>query len=348
MPMPATKHYKKSRLKRFFYALIMLGILAGSALYYMLQPSGNIEDFQVYQPPAEPTQAQGSGLRVKFFGVSTMLFDDGKDQLLVDGFFSRPSLSQLLFGKIHSDQTALQQIIQQHQLNRLRAILVSHSHYDHALDLGALGQQLPRSMIIGSNSTLNIARGAQLPEQQLHLVLPKQRLKVGNFYVTAFASKHTPATPVNNDLEEPITAPLRQPARFSDFKEGGSFDYLIEHGEQKILVKASTGIVDGQYRHLQVDTLFLGIAQLSRQDDIYQKHYLDETLVQLKPKQVIPIHWDDFFQPRHKPLRFLPRIADHSAQSLQHLIDAAGKQNSQVILLTDPQPFLLTADRSLP
>ena len=96
-------------------------------------------------------------------------------------------------------------------------------------------------------------------------------------------------------------------------------------------------------QHLKVDTLFLGIAQLSRQSSDYQQQYLAETLNLLKPKVVIPVHWDDFFQPLKQPLQFLPRLADDTPKSLQLLIQTAETQGTKVILLSEPQPYLLNA-----
>ncbi len=171
----------------------------------------------------------------------------------------------------------------------------------------------------------------------------------GQFKVTAIASQHTPATVVNNDLGEEISRPLPQPARFSEFKEGHSFDYLIEHQGHKILIKASTGAVPDQFRHLKVDTLFLGIAQLSRQSPEFQRNYLDQTLKTLKPKVVVPLHWDDFFKPVDQPLEFLPYLADNTNKSLKILIQAAEQQKIQLVLLIQPVSYPLdTALQSQP
>ena len=146
---------------------------------------------------------------------------------------------------------------------------------------------------------------------------------------------------INNDLGKQIQQPLSLPARFYEFKEGGSFDYYIQHPEQNILVKASTGAIPKQLQHLQVDTLFLGIAQLSKQSTSFQQQYLDETLGTLRPSVVIPIHWDNFFLPLSQTLQFLPRIADHGPRSMQSLIEYAESQNTQVILLDTTTPYPL-------
>jgi L-ascorbate metabolism protein UlaG (beta-lactamase superfamily) len=320
-------------------SLLILCLVAG--MVFLLQPSGQMSDFQKWQyQPSEKSSAPPT-LKVKFFGVSTLLFDDSKTQILIDGFFSRPSLSQVLFQKIQSQPEVIQRMIQQQHLQRTRAILVTHSHYDHALDIAELGKRLPNTKIIGSSSTLNIARGGRVAEQQLIQIQPLQPMSFGEFKVTAIPSRHTPPTAVNNDLGEEIFQPLQQPAHFSEFKEGHSFDYLIEHQGYTVLVKASTGAIPDQLKNLKVDTLFLGIAQLSRQSTKFQQNYLDQTLNTLKPKVVVPIHWDDFFKPVDQPLEFLPYLADNTDKSLKILIQAAKQQKTQVVLLSQPVSYPL-------
>ncbi len=328
--------------KGFWRVAVGIGILVGvAAVVLLLQPSGQMSNFQKWQYSSSEKAAAPATLQVKFFGVSTLLFDDGKTQVLIDGFFSRPSIAQVLFTKTQSQPQVIQHIVQQQQLQRTQAIFVTHSHYDHALDIAELGKQLPNRKIIGSRSTLNIARGGQVSEQQLLLVQPLRPMMFGQFRVTAIHSQHTPPTAVNNDLGEEITQPLQLPAHFSAFKEGHSFDYLIEHSGQRILVKASTGAVPDQLKNLKVDTLFLGIAQLSRQSEQFQQNYLDQTLRSLQPKVVVPVHWDNFFQPIDQPLEFLPYLADNTEQSLKILIRAAEQQRTRLVLLSQPVSYPL-------
>ncbi|WP_441368345.1 MBL fold metallo-hydrolase [Acinetobacter lwoffii] len=326
-------------IKGILLGLVILLLLIAGMLAYLLQASGKVSDFKAWQPQ---TGISVHGLTVKFFGVSILLLDDGHDQILIDGFFSRPSLRQVITRPIQSDKLLLEQMVQCHELSRTQAILVSHSHYDHVLDVPALLEMLPETAVVGSPSTLNIARAnPKVTPQQLQPIKPGQVQQWGHFQTTAIPSQHTPPTAINDDLGEELLRPLTLPAKFSEFKEGGSFDYLIEHAGHKILVKASTGFIPDQFKNLQVDTLFLGIAQLSRQSNDYQQHYLAETLQTLKPKVVIPIHWDDFFQPLSQPLQFLPRLADDTPKSLNLLIQAAEAQGTKVILLSGPQPYLL-------
>lgn len=323
-------------------AATTVAILVGTgALYYLLQPSGSLNNFHQWFAPEQNITPSSQNLSVKFFGVSTLLFDDGKSQILIDGFFSRPSLSQVAFQKISTDEAIINQVIQSEQLTRLDGILVTHSHYDHTLDIGALGQKLPQTKIIGSSSTLNIALGGNVKPKQLQLAQAFQSFELGRYKITPIPSQHTPPTAVNNDLGEEIRQPLRQPARFFEFKEGGSFDYLIEHDGLKILVKASTGAIPKQFQNLNADILFLGIAQLAKQTPEFQKQYLTETIDQLNPSQIIPIHWDNFFNPLTEPLELLPNIADKAPQSLELVIQHAESQNRKITILNTPSAFSL-------
>ena len=332
-------------LKIFLIIFSVFIILAIGILAYLIQPSGTLAAFKTwhYQLPTQSTTDAHSAApyHVKFFGVSTLLFDDGQAQILIDGFFSRPSLSQTIFTQIQSDQPLLHSYIDQYDLKRTRAIFVTHSHYDHALDIPMLAHQLPKAMIVGSKSTLNIARAMPIAESQLHEVQAWQPMQIGKFTITAIPSQHTPPTAVNDDLGEEISQPLQLPAHFSQFKEGGSYDYLIQHGPHYSLVKASTGAVPKQLQKLEVDTLFLGIAQLSKQTTAFQQQYFKETLATLQPNTVIPIHWDNFFKPLNPELEFLPRFADDTPQSLNLLIQSAAAQNTKVVLLSQPVSFEL-------
>ena len=93
-----------------------------------------------------------------FFGVSTLLFDDGETKLFVDGFFSRPSASKVIFSKLSTDKTLIKEIIEEYDLANLQGIVTTHSHYDHALDAAMLAR-LTTCKLFGSISTLNLGRG---------------------------------------------------------------------------------------------------------------------------------------------------------------------------------------------
>ena len=58
-------------------------------------------------------------LKVTYLGTTTLLFDDGKDQILFDAHITRPSLSSYIRGAKESTNRALcDEIIRLHHIDR--------------------------------------------------------------------------------------------------------------------------------------------------------------------------------------------------------------------------------------
>ncbi|MBX9694921.1 MAG: MBL fold metallo-hydrolase [Cyanobacteria bacterium] len=236
-------------------------------------------------------------VKITFLGTTSLLIDDGETQLLIDGFISRLSLGKAALSKVRTDVSAVDAALSRTKVDRLKAILVSHSHYDHVFDVAYVAQKTG-AKLLGSVSTLNVGRGGGLADQQMALFEPGKKVPFGKFSVTVIPSKHSPALKgINNDIGDVIEAPLKQPARVKAYREGGSFDFLIEHEKHSILVKPSANFIDGSLDNFRADVLFLSVGQLGRQNREFQNNYYDQTVGKVKPHLVIPVHWDNFFQP---------------------------------------------------
>jgi L-ascorbate metabolism protein UlaG (beta-lactamase superfamily) len=174
---------------------------------------------------------------------------------------------------------------------------VAHTHYDHALDC-AYVCKTTGAKLHGSASTLNVGRGGGLGEERLQLFEPKNDVTVGRFSVTVYKSSHTPPIKgINDDLGQTIDAPLKQPANAKDFKEGGSYEFRVRHGGKTMYVLPSGGLIEGERETATADVLFLGTAGLGMQTDDFRKKYYEQTVSKLRPKLVVPVHWDNFFTP---------------------------------------------------
>src|SRR5688572_6941658 len=79
-------------------------------------------------------QRDGTSLTATLFGVSTILLDDGKTRLLIDGFFSRPSLLSLGLGRLRPNRRRIARALSFGGAANVAGVFVSHSHYDHAMD----------------------------------------------------------------------------------------------------------------------------------------------------------------------------------------------------------------------
>ncbi|MYE81558.1 MAG: MBL fold metallo-hydrolase [Gammaproteobacteria bacterium] len=104
-------------------------------------------------------------MSVTWYGVSTLLFDDGETKVLTDGFFSRPFFAGL--DSIAEPDTAqIARMVETADLHDLAMITAVHSHFDHAMDLGVVALATGAA-VFGSESTANVSRGAGVAESKI-------------------------------------------------------------------------------------------------------------------------------------------------------------------------------------
>ncbi|MBQ7499523.1 MAG: MBL fold metallo-hydrolase [Clostridia bacterium] len=254
-------------------------------------------------------------MKVHYFGTTTLMFDDGKDQLLFDCHVTRPSLIKYIFGNISADHSVADRVIRDFSIDRLRGIFISHSHHDHVLDAPYFANKCGAD-VYGSASALNVARGGNVPEERLHCFGDRMEYTSGDFSVTVLPSVHSLPTVLNNDLGQTIDEPLMLPAKRGAFKEGGSFDFLVEHTGRKYLIRPSYNYLEGQLRGIKADVLFLGITGLSKDTEERRLKFFAETLDTVRPETVIPVHWDNFFAPLYQSASGMPRLIENTPGSM--------------------------------
>jgi L-ascorbate metabolism protein UlaG (beta-lactamase superfamily) len=257
--------------------------------------SSDINRYRPYFIKQSEGELKKGSIKVTFLGTNTLLFDDGESQVMIDGFFSRPSLVKLI-KNVETDTKVVDAVLKRAKVDRLKALFVSHSHYDHAFDVAYVIQKT-NAKLYGSSSTLNVGRGGNLKEDQMVLFEVGKEFKVDQFSVTVLKSKHSPPIRgINDDLGQTIDKPLRQPAKYRDYKEGGTFDFLIKHGDRAVLVNSSN-YIQGERDDVRADVVFLGTGSLGDQTRTFQNDFYDQTVKKVRPSLVIPIHWDNFFLP---------------------------------------------------
>lgn len=250
-------------------------------------------------PQAEVTSTIATDVvTVTWLGVTTLLFDDGETQLLVDGFFSRPSLADSVFDRpVDNDAAIINFAMNEFRMRRLAAIIPVHSHFDHAMDVGAIANR-SRASVLGSESTAQIARGAGVPDDQIIIATENQRYEFGQFGVTLMAAPHAPVgwggtVPLDGTIDEPLAMP--QP--ISAFRMGGAWSILVEHPQGTALVQGSSGYQKYALRETQADVVFLGVGLLDSIGRDHAELYWQHTVTATGAHTVYPIHFDDYTQP---------------------------------------------------
>lgn len=287
---------------RLILRALLVTLLGASGLIgFMWLHRPGLEAHDSHRIPAPPSTQSGA-LTASWLGVTALLLRDDRHAILIDPFFSRPPglLNMALNREIAPDEAAIRGWLQRLQIDRLDAVLVSHSHFDHSMDAGVVAK-LTGAVLVGSESTANIGRGAEVPESALRVVHDQDGLEFGSFRVRFIASRHAGAT--GGRPTGDITAPLRPPARYLDYRLGGTWSILIEHPQGRILHHGSAGFIPGALAGQHADVAFLGVALI---DDL--DRYLHETADAVGARTVIPTHWDDFTRPLDQPLLPFPVV----------------------------------------
>jgi L-ascorbate metabolism protein UlaG (beta-lactamase superfamily) len=279
---------------------------------------------------------EGAHVAVTFLGVTTLLISDGETSLMTDGFFSRPGAIATLLGRIAPNQDAIARSLERAGVRELAAVIPVHSHYDHAMDSPEVARRTG-ALLVGSESSANIARGAGLPEERIRVAAPGQAMRFGRFEVTLLRSQHFPHGMAMGE----ITEPLVPPARALDYLDGGAYSVLIAHPAGTLLVQGSAGFEPGALAGRRADVVLLGIGALGTRDDAYREAYWDAVVAPVAPRCVIPIHWDDFTRPLDEPLVPPPRLLDDFDAALGFVSRRAAGAGIAVGLLPAWEPVTL-------
>lgn len=272
--------------------------------------------------PHAPAAALDTGtVTIRWFGVSTLLIDDGTTQILIDGFISRPPLLDVLSQRpVFNDVATINRFLFENRINRLAAIIPSHSHFDHAMDVGAIANRSSAS-ILGSETTANIARGAGVPEDQIVVIEDGAEYSFGDFSVRLIESVHAPigwggSVPMPGEID----APLEMPAPIGDFRAGTSYSIVVMHPLGSLLVQGSAGFREIALEDLKVDTVMLSVGLLEGLGRDYIERYWQKLVTSTGARVVVPVHFDDYTRPFGQ-IELAPRFLDNFSKTVRLLTE---------------------------
>jgi len=275
-------------------------------------------------------------LAVTFLGVSTLLLDDGDSAVMTDGFFSRPFLRTVAFGKLAPDLTRIDSALTRLGLTGgnsergLAAVLPVHTHFDHVMDSAVVANRTG-AVLVGGESAANVGRGGGLGDDRIHVVTPGEPVSYGGFRLTFLGSQHCPPDRYPGRITEPVLPPVKAAA----YKCGDAWSILVEHTTGRTaLIQGSAGHVTGALSGRSASVAYLGVGQLGVLDEGYIRGYWAQTVQAVGARRVVLTHWDDFFRPLDRPLRALPYAGDDLDVTLRVLGDLADRQGVSLHLPT--------------
>src|SRR5271169_5814493 len=244
---------------------------------------------------------------LKYLGTAGWQITDGTTDILIDPYLSRINgPAPPGGGSGHSmagdtrraygwndvaspDVAAIDSHIQ-----RADFVLVTHTHYDHILDVPHIALKTGAA-VIGTESTENVMRAYGVPEEQLITVRGGEDYQFASFALKVIPSLHSPLDHKRYFSSETAPAGMKAPLTLEQIHpEGGTLAYLLRFHCHQILAFGGMNYIEREIVGMEPDVALIG-AGASRKE-IYD--YSGRLMRDLHyPAIVLPTHWDNFLAP---------------------------------------------------
>ena len=269
----------------------------GSAVRFLLGPGArqkNDESAARELNADGMLQALPKGLSLRWLGTAGFVLAYEGFCLVIDPHLSRYSLRSVLSNHALRPQTELLD----RYVPKADAILVGHTHFDHALDVPELARRR-RCKAYGSTS-LHTLMGLAGQADAAVSVEPGRVYSLGPFDVTFVRSLHSKlllGLKVNGEGE--ITCDHLDGMHRGHFRCGQVFGIHIAVAGRTFYHQGSANLIESELLHSEVDYLLCGIAGRG-----FTPNFTERVLTALRPRTVIAHHHDNFFLPIDEPMGF--------------------------------------------
>ncbi len=226
----------------------------------------------------------GTAIGFRWLGAAGIELEVNGQILAIDPFFSRFPFWRLFAGRVRSDRDLVAE-----KLPRCDLILVTHSHFDHVMDVPDVMRNTG-AMVLGSANSCRLVAADGIPALRIHEIHTGDRLGLANYQVEVLRGEHglVFGRPV---FAGPLPRRLTPPLGARDYRMDECFSFLIEGGGWRLLDWANVSPEGAA----PADVLFVAPAAPAS--------YYEALLAKVQPRIVIPIHWDDLFRPLSQPVR---------------------------------------------
>src|SRR5678815_1420076 len=207
---------------------------------------------------ADSSSPARDSVRVTYLGTNSYQFEFKGRALLVDPYFSRMDLLSVALGSRIQPNAARINDGLRHIATKADAILVTHGHFDHLLDVPAVMTKT-RARLIGSASSVDLAERAGASSGDA--VKPGDVRRIGPWKIRVLSATHDRLFG-----KVPFDQPQSQmgaPQRAADWICGEPLAFLIEVNGQRIYIDSGgtpAQLPPNESGNRRVDLAILGVA----------------------------------------------------------------------------------------
>jgi L-ascorbate metabolism protein UlaG (beta-lactamase superfamily) len=218
-----------------------------------------------------PRAAKNDPVTLKYLGAAGWEITDGTTIILIDPYLSRingppppdggsaqPARGDTRRKYGWTDIASPDVAAIDSHIQRADFVLVTHSHYDHILDVPHIAIKT-RATVIGTESTENVLRAYGVPEQQLITVRGGEDYQFDGFSLKVIPSLHSPLDHKHYFSSATAPAGMKAPLTLEQIHpEGGTLAFLIRlHGHQ-ILAFGGMNYIERELTGLQSNPAIYG------------------------------------------------------------------------------------------
>lgn len=257
--------------------------------------------------------ADSVGLALQWLGTAGFRVVRHGHHVWLDPHLSRHSLGQLALGRIAPKIEAIAR-----DVDKAHAVLVGHSHFDHAIDTPVIAR-MHGARVYGASDTLNWCRGDGVPESQLReLRGDGEEFTEGPFTIRGIRSAHSPFLAGRVPFPGRITTPFPGPAKMSAWRVGQVFGLHLSGGPKSLYHVGSADLIEAELKDTRADVVLC--CTIGRHAT---PHFVERVVQALRPSLLIPCHWDQFWRPLDSvPLQIPGNDLDGFIQEVQRLPNA--------------------------
>lgn len=257
-------------------------------------------------PRGQTREIAGRADRIEVRWLGTAGFEIRCDDhlLLIDPYFTRASLPRVLRPGLAPDPRIVLR-----EAPRADAIIVGHTHFDHALDVPLIARATG-ARVYGSRSAAALCRADGVPPDQIVDVESALRrggheAEVGPFRLRFLPSAHSRllfgrAVPFAGEIVDCDELP----AHAAGYRCGAVFAVEIEVARRRIVHLGSAELEASTRSDRDCDLLLFCAAGWQTSPRIAER-----ALAGFRPGAVLLSHWDDFLRPLDREVRPLPALS---------------------------------------